>query len=78
MGTAQASEQEAKASSDAAILAKTQLQTAQEAAAKRLAESVAAQEALSQQLRDLQQMAIPSPVKQASRSSLEHRNNDVK
>ena len=66
MVIAQAREVEAKASADAAILARSQLETAHEALAKQLAESEAVQEALSQQLRDLQHMAIASPVKQAS------------
>lgn len=75
MGTVQAREEEAKATADAAMLARSQLEAAQEGAAERLAESEATQEALRQQLRDLQQMAIPSPVKQAS--SHEHCNSKV-
>ena len=61
----QAREREARANAEAAALARNQLEVAQEAFEKRLAESEAAKQALTRQLEDLQQLSLPSPVKQA-------------
>lgn len=58
----QAREKEARAAAEAA---RNQLEVAQEAFEKRLAESEAARQALTRQLEDLQQLSVPSPVKQA-------------
>ncbi|KAK9902172.1 hypothetical protein WJX75_006865 [Coccomyxa subellipsoidea] len=64
--TVQAREREARANAEAAALARNQLEVAQEAFEKRLAESEAARQALTRQLEDLQQLSLPSPVKQVA------------
>ena len=58
----QAREREARESAEAA---RNQLKVAQESFEERLAESEAARQAFTRQLEDLQQLSVPSPVKQA-------------
>ncbi len=65
----QAREGEARASAEAAGLARNQLEAAQESFQKCLAESEAARERLARQLEDSQQLSLPSPVKHVGQCS---------